>query len=68
MPAVPQEGADLEVADIEKFIQAASDAQGQSHQAVGEGVEYRVRTTDGMEGFALHYGGTLVHGSLLAAK
>ncbi|MCH2580064.1 MAG: hypothetical protein MK133_02575, partial [Planctomycetes bacterium] len=54
--------------DIEKFVDRANAAQWQPHEAVGEGVEYRVRTEDGMEGFALHYDGKLVHGSLLTAK
>ena len=62
-----QEGR-LEAPDIEKFVEMANAAQWRPYDAVGEGVEYRVRTEDGMEGFALHYDGKLVHGSLLAAK
>ena len=56
---------EFDLPDVEGFIEAARSAPWQSHKAVGEGVEYRARTEDGMEGFALQYDGKLVHGSLL---
>ena len=59
---------EFDLPDIEGFIETTRKADWRAHQAVGEGVEYRSKTEDGMEGFALQFDGKLVHGSLLAAK
>ena len=59
---------EFEFHDIEGFIERTRKTEWRSHRAVGEGIEYRAQTEDGMEGFALQYDGKLVHGSLLAAK
>ena len=59
---------EFDLPDIEGFIEASRKADWRTHEAVGEGVEYRAKTEDGMEGFALQFDGKLVHGSLLAAK
>ena len=54
--------------DIDGFIDAARAAPWKPHKAVGDGVEYRARTKEGLEGFVLQYEGELVHGSLLATR
>lgn len=59
---------EFDLPDIEGFIETTRKAEWRTHKAVGEGVEYRTQTKDGMEGFALQCDGKLVHGSLLAAK
>jgi len=65
------EQADQPVAalpDIDGFIDAARAAPWKPHKAVGDGVEYRARTKEGLEGFVLQYEDELVHGSLLATR
>lgn len=56
------------VSDIDGFVATARAAPWKLHKAVGDGVEYRAQTKEGLEGFVLQYEDQLVHGSLLATR